>query len=128
MPFVIGVLGVGGTHANRETLEFRHAMAAPAALPEFQGGVVAVETAPFWSEELAAIDQKRDQVRQMSYYLNSQHKDHANADGKMTDDDKREYLRKYEAQLISPEEAARLGNAAPRTRATITSAARRPLP
>lgn len=106
MPFVIGVLGVGGLKANPQTLEFRKAMAAPAKLPEFRGNVIAVETAPFWSEELGAIDNKRDQVRQMSYFLNSKHKDHANADGKMSEEQKREYLKEYEAKLISPEEAS----------------------
>ena len=38
---------------------FRRAMAAPAAMPEFKGNVMAVETAPFWSDELGAIDEKR---------------------------------------------------------------------
>ncbi len=65
---------------------------APADLPEFQGNVVAAETAPFWSEELGAIDKKRDQVRQMSHYLESKHKEHANADGKMTAEQKKAYL------------------------------------
>lgn len=106
MPFVIGVLGVGGAKANPQTIEFRKAMAAPATLPEFRGNVIAVETAPFWSEELGAIAEKHEQVRQMSYFLNSQHKDHANADGKMTDQQKQEYLREFEAKLISPAEAA----------------------
>jgi hypothetical protein len=106
MPFVIGVLGVGGAKPNVQTVVFRQAMAAPAALPEFRGNVIAVETAPFWSEELGAIADKRDQVRQMSFYLDSKHKDHANADGSMTAAQKREYLAKYEAQLISPAEAA----------------------
>jgi alpha-galactosidase len=106
MPFVIGVLGVDGAKPNAGIVEFRKAMAAPAALPEFKGNVVAVETAPFWSEELGAIDKKREKVSQMSYYLNSKHKDHANADGKMTDAEKREYLKKYEAEVISPAEAA----------------------
>ncbi len=32
MPFVIGVLGVGGLKANDGTIAFRKAMAAPAAL------------------------------------------------------------------------------------------------
>ncbi|MFO0976188.1 MAG: sialate O-acetylesterase [Planctomycetaceae bacterium] len=105
MPFVIGVLGVGGVNANPQTLEFRKAMAAPAALPEFQGNVTAVETFPFWSEELGAIANKHDQVRQMSHFLNSKHKDHANADGKMTDEQKRDYLNEYEAKLITPAEA-----------------------
>ena len=106
MPFVIGVLGVDGLNASASTVAFRKAMAAPAALPEFKGNVIAVETAPFWSAELAAIDKKREKVSQMSYYLNSKHKDHANADGHMTDAEKREYLKKYEAEVISPAEAA----------------------
>ncbi len=106
MPFVIGVLGVGGAKANPQTLEFRKAMAAPASLPEFKGNVFAVETWPFWSEELAAIDEKRNQVRQMNFYLNSKHKDHANADGKMSEKEKREFVAKYESQLISADEEA----------------------
>lgn len=106
MPFVIGVLGVGGAKPNEQTIEFRKAMDAPASLPEFKGNVLAVETSPFWSEELAAIANKHDKVRQMSSFLNSKHKDHANADGKMTDQQKREYVKDFEAKLISPEEAA----------------------
>jgi hypothetical protein len=106
LPFVIGVLGVGGLKANPQTIEFRKAMAAPAALPDFQGTVMAVETAPFWSDELGAIDDKHQQVRQMGYYLNSRHKDHANADGQMTAEQKRAYLAEYEAKLITPAEAA----------------------
>ena len=106
MPFVIGVLGVGGLDAGGSTPAFRKAMAAPAALPEFKGNVAAVETAPFWSEELEAIDNKREKVRQMSHFLNSKHKDHANVDGKMTDEQKKEHLKKFEAELISPAEVA----------------------
>ncbi len=106
MPFVIGVLGVGGAKPNEQTIEFRKAMAAPASLPEFKGNVIAVETAPFWSEELGSIADKHDKVRQMSFYLNSKHKDHANADGKMTDEQKRQYVRDFDAKLISSEEAA----------------------
>ncbi len=105
LPFVIGVLGVGGAKANPQTIEFRKAMAAPALLPEFKGNVFAVETAPFWSEELGAIADKHEQVRQMNFYLNSKHKDHANADGHMSEADKREYLKEFEAKLISPAEA-----------------------
>ena len=106
MPFVIGVLGVGGAKAGRDILNFREAMAAPASLPEFKGNVVAVQTAPFWSEELGAIDKKHEQVRQMRYFLDSKHKDHANADGKMTEEQKREYVKHFEAKLISADEAA----------------------
>jgi len=107
MPFVIGVMGVGGLKDESvDMVAFRRAMAAPAALPEFKGNVVAVQTAPFWSEELGAIDKKHEQVRQMRYYLDSKHKDHANADGKMTEEQKREFMKKYEANLITPAEAA----------------------
>ena len=107
LPFVIGVMGVGGLKDDSvEMLAFRSAMAAPAAMPEFRGYVAAVETAPFWSDELGAIDEKRGQIDQMRYFLDSKHKDHANADGKMSQEQKDEFLKKYEAELISPAEVA----------------------
>ena len=106
MPFVIGVMGVGGAKPNEHIAAFREAMAVPAALPEFKGNVVAVQTAPFWSMELGAIADKKDEVRQMSFYLNSKHKDYANADGAMAEAAKREYVQQIEAKLISPAEAA----------------------
>ncbi len=105
LPVVIGVMGVDGKSPNEHIAAFREAMAAPAALPEFQGNVTAVQTAPFWDEALGAIDAKRAQVRQMGYLLKSQNKNEANADGKMTDQEQREYVRQYEAKLISAEEA-----------------------
>lgn len=59
LPFVIGVMGVGGLKDDsKDMLAFRQAMAAPTKLPEFNGNVVAVETAPFLSDELGAIDEK----------------------------------------------------------------------
>jgi hypothetical protein len=106
IPFVIGVMGVDGMQPNKDNAAFREAMAAPASLPEFKGNVVAVPTAPFWSEELGAIARKKDEVRQMGFYLNSKHKNHANADGHMTEEQKREYLRQFEAKVISPAEVA----------------------
>jgi alpha-galactosidase len=57
MPFVIGVLGVGGESENEV---FRKAMAAPADMPEFKGNVFAVETAPFWDHAIAAAQPKQD--------------------------------------------------------------------
>ena len=42
----------------------------------------------------------------MRYFLDSKHKDHANADGKMSQEQKDEFLKKYEAELISPAEVA----------------------
>jgi alpha-galactosidase len=106
MPFVIGVLGVDGLHAKGNTVAFREAMAAPASLPEFKGNVTAVPTAPFWADELAAIDQKRAKVKQMGHLLKVKAKGHPNADGSMDEAQQKEYLKKFEAELISPEEAA----------------------
>jgi alpha-galactosidase len=107
MPFVIGVLGVDGLNAKGNTIAFREAMAAPASLPEFKGNVAAVKTAPFWAEELAAIDAKRAKVKQMGHLLKVKAKGHPNADGSMDEAQQKEYLKKYEAELISPEEAAK---------------------
>jgi len=107
MPFVIGVMGVGGLKDQSAGMTaFRAAMAAPAELPEFKGNVVAVQTAPFWSDELGAIDEKRGKVRQMRHFIDSKHKDHPNADGQMTPEQKNEYVKKFEAGLITPAEEA----------------------
>ncbi|MHC5003746.1 MAG: sialate O-acetylesterase [Planctomycetota bacterium] len=72
MPFVIGVMGVGGPieqygpeqqrykgiHQN-----FRMAMAAPASLPEFKGTVVAVTTADCWDMELVALKARERTIK-----------------------------------------------------------------
>jgi alpha-galactosidase len=105
MPFIIGVGGWGGLKDQSASMVgFRKAMAAPAEMPEFKGNVVAVETAPFWADELAAIDAKREKIREMRGALDSKHKDHPNADGHMTDEQKKDFLKKFEADLISPAE------------------------
>ena len=106
MPVVIGVMGIDGLKPNPHVAAFRLAMAAPARLPEFQGSVVAVETAPFWDERLGAIAEKHQDVRQMGFYLRTKHPKHANADGQMTPQRQREFLQQYEAETITPEEAA----------------------
>ena len=108
MPFVIGVMGVDGAKAREDNLKFREAMAAPASLPEFRGNVAAVPTAPFWDEPLAAIQEKREQVKQMAYLLKTKNKNHANKDGTMTDAQQKEFLKKFESEIISPDEAAML--------------------
>jgi alpha-galactosidase len=107
MPFVIGVMGVGGLKDQSPSMvAFRQAMAAPAEMPEFKGNVIAVQTAPFWSDELGAIADKHEQLRGIRHHLDIKHKDYANADGHMTEEQKNEYLKKREAELISPAEAA----------------------
>jgi alpha-galactosidase len=61
MPFVIGVLGVDG----ERNVNFRKAMAAPATLPEFQGNVIAVDTAPFWDRDIEAAEPKQGQYNEI---------------------------------------------------------------
>ena len=104
MPFVIGVMGVGGVQDKPNY--FRQAMAAPTALPEFKRNVLAVETAPYWDEPLGEIEAKHGKVRQMGYFLRSKHKDHANKDGKMTKEQQQAYLKEFRAKLITPADEA----------------------
>lgn len=104
MPFVIGVMGVDGVQDKPNY--FRLAMAAPAAMPEFKGNVVAVETAPYWSQPLGDIDQKRGKIRQMGHFLRSKHKNHANKDGKMTQDQQQAYLKDYQAKMVTSADEA----------------------
>jgi alpha-galactosidase len=107
LPFVIGVMGVGGLKDDSVgMLAFRQAMAAPAALPEFKGNVVAVQTAPLWSAELGAIAEKREKVNNEKHAIDSKNKNSVNADGHMTDDEKKEHMKKFEADLISPQDVA----------------------
>ena len=61
MPFVIGVLGVDG----ERNVNFRKAMAAPAAMPEFQGNVVAVDTAPFWDRAIEAAEPRQGEYNEI---------------------------------------------------------------
>jgi len=63
MPFIIGVMGVGGV--QEEPNFFRQAMAAPATLPEFEDNVVAVQTAPYWDEALVSASAKRGKFNRM---------------------------------------------------------------
>jgi hypothetical protein len=60
LPFVIGVMGIGGEKEGEKAPQshFRQAQRAPALLPEFQGNVVVVETAPFWDDDLEALQQR----------------------------------------------------------------------
>ena len=80
-------------------------MADPPALPEFAGNVVAVPTSPFWDEAIGAIDKKYDQVRQRAHLLRTENKNHANKNGDLTKEQQQEHVRKFEAELITADEA-----------------------
>ena len=58
MPFVIGVMGIGGVKEEKNPgsqMHFRQSQVAPVSLPEFRGNVVAVPTAPYWDDDLEAL-------------------------------------------------------------------------
>ncbi len=72
LPFVIGVLGVNGPVAEYAPEQrryagvhqnFRDAMAAPAALPEFRGNVAAVLTENYWDRELSQLRAREAKVK-----------------------------------------------------------------
>lgn len=106
LPFVIGVMGVGGLNPNDGNRDFRASQAAVAAIPEFKGNVLAVPTAPYWDEELAKLDEKRGQMRNKGNQLRKKHPKHENADGAMTAKDIKAFLADYEKKLFSAEELA----------------------
>ncbi|MCK5940328.1 MAG: hypothetical protein KAI24_00050 [Planctomycetes bacterium] len=110
LPFVIGVMGVGGPirpGQKRAVHEhFRAAMAAPAQLPEFRDDVVAVPTAPFWPVELEEIGERIGKVDQMARMLRTKNKRGPNANGQMTPAEQQAYLAKYRAKIVSAEDDA----------------------
>ena len=67
--------------------------------------MTAIQTSAFWDEPLGAIQEKYEQVRQMEYLLRTKNKNHANKDGTMTEAEQKDYVKNFEANLISPEEA-----------------------
>jgi hypothetical protein len=106
LPFVIGVMGVGGLNPNDGNRDFRASQTAVAAIPEFKGNVLAVPTGPYWDEELAMLDEKRGQMRNKAGQLRKKHPKHENADGAMTAKDIKAFLADYEKKLFSEEELA----------------------
>jgi hypothetical protein len=102
LPFVIGVLGVGGPvdqygpekrgyrsiHQN-----FRLAMAAPADLPEFTGNVAAVWTEKCWDRELTEAEAAKEKIKQQAEQLATE--------GKMQPADKKALAKKMLAEGLT---------------------------
>jgi alpha-galactosidase len=108
MRFVIGVMGAGGPTADYKSKRyvgihqcFRDAMAAPASMPEFKGNVVAVLTEKCWDPAIDEVMEKRGKISLMARNLKSKHKDGPNKDGSMDKKAQQEYLKKYEAELMT---------------------------
>ena len=81
LPFVIGVMGVGGPvdkllpdqqRYQGINQNFRHAMAAPASLPEFKDTVATVLTEKYWDIELGRLRAREDRVKQVAKQLQSE--------------------------------------------------------
>ena len=118
MPFVIGVMGVGGIRDQPEY--FRQAMAAPASYPEFKDTVTAVETAPFWDQPLADLSVEIAAVNKSAYYLKKNEPkhirkdpigdalldDYIGKDGSMTKEQINAFVKAYRAKRIGPEKEA----------------------
>jgi len=63
LPFVIGVLGVGGENVSENAVAFRKAMAAPAGMEEFKGSVANVFTEKYWPTELDEVRAKEGEIK-----------------------------------------------------------------
>lgn len=109
LPFVIGVMGVGGpvdlyTDGQlryRDTHDhFRKAMAAPAAMPEFRDNVTAVLTEKYWDSELDQIASKRNLVRAKTRALRKENQkmDKANA---LSQERQAQIVAEYRQQLFT---------------------------
>jgi hypothetical protein len=66
LPFVVGVMGIDGIKGNTTApmMHFREAQRKPTTLEEFKGNVFAVETAPFWDDDLDALNARMDRMNE----------------------------------------------------------------
>lgn len=106
MPFVIGVMGIDGVRGGEKPpqMYFRQAQAAPASLPEFQGNVVAVQTAPYWDDGLGALQARMERFE-------SKMNEEAKKDPSLTPEARDAARKKAIAENFTPEELKRLKGA-----------------
>ena len=105
MPFVIGVMGVGGPvekygpdqkrYAGIHS-EFRKAMAAPAKLSEFTGNVTAVFTENYWDHQLSELSSRMGKVNAKRRSLGN--------DKTLSAEERRKLVEAYKADLFTKEE------------------------
>jgi alpha-galactosidase len=108
LPFVIGVMGVGGPVEKYSPKQlrykgihqnFRMAMAAPAALPEFKGNVVAVLTEKYWDMEVVELREREKKINQKLEEINNDMKD-----GKLTREEGKAAMDELYAAIFTPRE------------------------
>jgi alpha-galactosidase len=105
LPFVIGVMGVGGPvekygpdqkrYAGIHS-EFRKAMATPAKLPEFKGKVTAVFTENYWDHQLSELSSRMGKVNAKRRSLGN--------DKTLSAEERRKLVEAYKADLFTKEE------------------------
>jgi len=105
MPFVIGVIGVGGPvdEYGPEQQRYksvhdgiRKAMAAPASMPQFKGNVTAVLTEKYWDAELAELKARGAKIKAKAQELSK--------DKNLSREEREEALAKFRAELYTPRE------------------------
>lgn len=106
LPFVIGVMGAGGPTDLYKSPRykgvhqyFRDAMAAPAALPEFQDNVAAVLTENYWDMELTELREREEAIKKRSKQLQEQVKK-----GEITKEESQAAIDKMYAKTYSERE------------------------
>ena len=105
LPFVIGVMGVGGPvekygpdqkrYAGIHS-EFRKAMAAPAKLSEFKGNVTAVFTENYWDHQLSGLSSRMGKVNTKRRSLGN--------DKTLSAEERSKLVETYKADLFTKEE------------------------
>jgi len=109
LPFVIGVMGVGGLkEEDKPPMSFfRQAQIAPTLLPEFKRNVVAVRTAPFWDDSLDELHRRQDaNWPKVDARAAEEFKKHPN----LSDDEQWAVKMKFMAENFTPEEWRRARN------------------
>lgn len=96
LPFVVGVLGVGGKDVSENAKAFHQGMAAPALTDEFKGSVVNVHSADYWPTEIDAVMEKVNAVKKTFHQQKRA----------LKDIDDRDARRKADAALKKEERAA----------------------
>ncbi len=105
LPFVIGVMGVGGPveqygpdqqRYQNIHREFRRAMASPAAMAEFQNHVTAVLTEKYWDPQLGELSARWNQVQAKRRDLQQ--------DPNLSDTERQDSLDAFTAELFTPQE------------------------
>ena len=105
LPFVIGVMGVGGPvekygpdqkrYAGIHS-EFRKAMAAPAKLSEFKGNVTAVFTENYWDHQLSELSSRMGKVNAKRRSLGNEKN--------LSAEERSKFVETYKADLFTEEE------------------------